>query len=223
MTVKGERIVGFCRQSIIVNRNVMAPRHKTQVTARVAVAATNQMATEHRTITVLDVGTGSGAIILVVAKETEDSNMKIEYLACDISVEALQVARRNADHLKKANVVEFFQSDLLTSIPTVPDVIIANLPYVPDGQEPPELAREEPRCAVFDTGDGTEILDKLCTQIDQLQRKGNGPKRLIFETDPNLVERSMDIIRLRFRNHPSSVVVHADQNLDLRTVEVSWT
>ncbi len=77
---------------------------------------------------VLDLGTGSGAIILALKSEYQD---KIEAYACDVSEKTLAVARENADSLKLK--VDFFCSNWFDSIPSLKfSLIVSNPPYIRD-------------------------------------------------------------------------------------------
>lgn len=111
--------------------------------------------------TVLDVGTGSGAIALAI----KHARPSLRVTACDVSEEALAVARGNAERLGLA--VPMLRSDLLAHVPTPAGgwaVITANLPYV---REPvwrtlsPEVQRFEPRLALDGGEDGLDVIRRL--------------------------------------------------------------
>ena len=111
---------------------------------------------------VLDVGTGSGAIALTFAAERPAA----EVLAVDISHEALNLACENATRLGLAERVQFSQNDLLSGVKGAFDLIVANLPYIAQG-ELASLSREVQRDPVLalDGGPlGTEIIDRLIEQ-----------------------------------------------------------
>jgi len=102
-----------------VNQNVLIPRPETEdlVDWVLQDLKTGQ--------SILDIGTGSGAIAISLAK-----NSQAKVSALDISEEALQVAKRNA---KKNNTpIDFYQADILeaTSLPDSFDIIVSNPPYV---------------------------------------------------------------------------------------------
>lgn len=113
---------------------------------------------------IVDVGTGSGCIAVTLARELE--NAKI--FACDISMAALNVARRNAARHELENRIEFLESDLLAAFPQTPfaDFILSNPPYVA-AHELPTLQREvrdwEPHTALTDHGDGLSFYRRLLT------------------------------------------------------------
>lgn len=116
-------------------------------------------------LSVLEVGTGSGAVSVWLAKNFPAG----KFFASDISKAALELARRNSAAQQVTNL-QFFQSDLLTNLPAdfYPDVIVANLPYIPSSRLPslPTSVRDfEPHLALFGGADGFAIIDRLLTQI----------------------------------------------------------
>ena len=106
----------FRHIDLAVDRRVLIPRPETELLV--------ELALELRPATVLDVGTGSGAIALAVANELPDATV----LATDIYPETLDVARANAERLGLADRVRFE----LGSLPGEGsfDLLLANLPYV---------------------------------------------------------------------------------------------
>jgi len=106
---------------------------------------------------VLDVGTGSGAVALALACERPD----LEVWGSDVSEDALQVARANAERLELP--VRFVAGDLLVG---KFDAVVANLPYVQDGYElPRDVVGYEPAVALFGGPDGLEIVRRLVAQL----------------------------------------------------------
>jgi release factor glutamine methyltransferase len=134
---------GFRRLELAVDRRVLIPRPETELLVEVAL--------ERHPRTLLDVGTGSGAIALAVADELPDCDVT----AADTSSAALEVAGANAEGLGLADRVRFFEG-------TVPedgefDLILANLPYVSEREWPalqPEVTQWEPREALLAGPDG---------------------------------------------------------------------
>jgi release factor glutamine methyltransferase len=107
---------------------------------------------------VIDVGTGSGAVALALAAERPD----LRVTGSDVSVAALELARENAMRLRLAGRVEFVAADLLPEGRAAPDAVLANLPYVPDGEElPPEVGEYEPPGALFAGPDGLDVIRRL--------------------------------------------------------------
>jgi release factor glutamine methyltransferase len=141
---------GFRHLDLAVDRRVLIPRPETELLVEVAL--------ERQPASVLDIGTGSGAIALAVADELPGC----EVTASDTSPRALEVARANADRLGLADRVRF-------SAGTIPDggdfdLVLANLPYVPE-RDWPGLQREvtewEPREALLAGPDGLDAYRAL--------------------------------------------------------------
>jgi release factor glutamine methyltransferase len=110
---------------------------------------------------VLDVGTGSGALAVTLALELPAAQV----CATDISPDALRIARRNA--LSLGARVEFACCDLAAALRGPFDLIVANPPYVPDGEIEGlqrEIREHEPRVALSGGGDGLALYRRLLPQ-----------------------------------------------------------
>ena len=120
----------------------------------------------------LDVGTGSGCIALALASELPHA----EIHACDISDDALEMARTNAARLALGGKVLFRKSDLLAVYAGEQfDYIISNPPYVgeADADKVQKQVREfEPKIAVFSGREGMEIYRRLIPQAHDALRPG---------------------------------------------------
>jgi release factor glutamine methyltransferase len=100
---------------------------------------------------VADVGTGSGAVAITLALRSP----QVEVWASDTCANALVLARLNADRLGAQ--VHCVKGDLLEGLPRDLDLIVANLPYLPEGLG----YADEPAKAVFSTGDGLDHYRRL--------------------------------------------------------------
>lgn len=123
--------------------------------------------------TVVDVGTGSGAVALAI----KSSRRELRVVAIDRSDEALAVAADNATRLGFTDV-ELLLGDLLLPLPVElhPELIIANLPYIPSGEIAglaPEV-RAEPRLALDGGPDGLDPIRRLVPQAFARLRPGGG-------------------------------------------------
>jgi release factor glutamine methyltransferase len=120
----------------------------------------------------VDVGTGSGCIALAMASELPHA----EIHACDISEEALEIARVNAARLALGGRVLFRKSDLLSVYAGEHfDFVISNPPYVGecDADKVQKQVREfEPKVAVFSGREGMEIYRRLVPQAHKHLRPG---------------------------------------------------
>ena len=137
----------FRRISLAVDRRVLIPRPETELLVELGCSLAPGAS-------VLDVGTGSGAVALALKHERPD----LDVHATDISADALAVARANAARLGLA--VRFLEGDLTCGLRC--DAVLANLPYVEAGAElAPEISRYEPPAALFGGADGLDLVRRL--------------------------------------------------------------
>ena len=134
---------------------------------------------------IVDVGTGSGAIALALAKELPSA----EIHATDICAEALEVARANAARHELGARIKFHQTDLLgTMPPEVFDFVVSNPPYVGQSEEDQvqlEVRKFEPRNAVFAGPTGLEVIERLIPQAREALRLGGW---LVFEISGTIAD-----------------------------------
>ncbi len=123
-------------------------------------------------IKIVDVGTGSGAIILAIASELSDIPRKLT--AVDISSKALAIAKENASNLSVEDI-EFIESDLLDRYKDTADIIVSNPPYISNDEMKmlsPEVLRE-PELALRAGDRGLDIYKRLIPQaFDKLKTGG---------------------------------------------------
>jgi release factor glutamine methyltransferase len=153
----------FYGRKFAVTRDVLVPRPETELLVEQALAFCRERRLQ--TPVIADIGTGSGALGVTLAYELPGARV----IATDVSAEALEVARRNADALGVAERVEFRDGNLFEPLVERCDVVVCNPPYVlsgyldgPDAQ--PELAFE-PRGALDGGGDGMDVLGPLLRSL----------------------------------------------------------
>ncbi|MSP22787.1 MAG: peptide chain release factor N(5)-glutamine methyltransferase [Dehalococcoidia bacterium] len=147
-----------------VGPGCLVPRPETETLVEAALAAIREHPHAHRLVRVADVGTGSGAVALAVAKHA----LQAEVFATDASTEALEWAGRNRAHLGLTDRVVLLTGDLLEPIGEPLDVVLANLPYIPteEVERLPEVIRtHEPRLAVDGGEDGLDLYRRLAEQL----------------------------------------------------------
>ena len=114
---------------------------------------------------ILDVGTGTGCIALMLKKLYPESTVD----ACDISLEALDLAKENSEINNLE--INLFQSDLLSDIDEVDyDIIVANLPYIPTetlSSLESEVVDYEPLVALDGGVDGLLYINRLIKEIEE--------------------------------------------------------
>ena len=163
----------FWGLDLLVSPAVLIPRPETEhvVEAVLELVKDSRLDGTGR-LKLLDVGTGSGCIALALASELPQT----EIHACDISEEALEVARINAARLALGGRVLFRKSDLLGVYAGENfNFIISNPPYVgeADADKVQKQVREfEPKIAVFSGQEGMEIYRRLIPQAHEHLRPG---------------------------------------------------
>ena len=159
--------VEFCGRSFRCDKRALVPRPETEQLIELLITHFKSEIADSRMI---DVGTGSGIIALTLAAEFP----KAEIVGADISEDALMLARENAERLGLADRVHFLQSNLLESVQTHFDLIVANLPYV-STEDRHNLSREvlhDPEVALFAGARGDELVRQLIGQASSWLRPG---------------------------------------------------
>lgn len=170
-----------------VDQRVLIPRPETEVlvdAARELIAG--------RAVTIVDLGTGSGAIAVAIAAHEQ----RVRVIATDSSRDALAVAESNALANGVAERVEFRHGDLLAPITERVDIVCANLPYLPDASvdrwvgERSSLAFE-PRVAVLAGSDGLDVIRRCIVDLRRVLGPGGAA---FFECDPPQVAAVLDLL-----------------------------
>ena len=114
----------FYKDIFFVNENVLIPQPDTEVLVEKAIDILKNMKSDAK---VLDLCTGSGAIAISIKKEMPD----IKMYASDISLKALEVAKKNTKNiLEDSNKIEFVESNMFENINEKFDIIVSNPPYI---------------------------------------------------------------------------------------------
>jgi release factor glutamine methyltransferase len=172
----------FFSLSFDVTPDVLIPRPETEHLVVEALDLIRAYPSTHRTLSVADVGTGSGAIAVSIAKHTADCHIT----AVDICEKALAVARGNAQRHEVLDRMEFLASDLLSGLPAEPqfELIVSNPPYVSQSEMETladDVKRFEPRLALLGGENGTELIARLIPQAAERLRDGGW---LLIEFSP---------------------------------------
>ncbi len=159
----------FYSTEFYVAPGVLIPRPETELLVEEALRLLRARSGRGLEPVFVDVGTGSGAIVVSVAKHCTGARC----FGLDKSPSALQIAALNAKRPRLAGRVELLSSDLLDALPVQVDVIAANLPYVPTSvweTLPPEIQRYEPREALDGGRDGLDVIRRLIAQAPSKMR-----------------------------------------------------
>jgi release factor glutamine methyltransferase len=153
----------FWGRPFVITSAVLVPRPETELIVEEALARLRAFA-EPR---IADIGTGSGVLAVTLAAEVPAARVT----ATDLSSDALEVAKQNADRHRVDTRIAFLNTSYLDGVPSTFDLIVANPPYVRDGDKS-ALARDvrhEPDMALFGGPDGlrdvTGALDAAAEKL----------------------------------------------------------
>ena len=162
--IKGKET--FFSRDFIVNEDVLIPRYETEELVENILYKIDDYFEDYESIDLCDVGTGSGAIAISLALEES----KLNVVATDISKEALEVARLNAQELG-ANI-EFYQGDMLEPLidrEMKVDIFVSNPPYIPVEQDIESVVKDnEPHVALFGGNDGLYFYRKILSKVQSV-------------------------------------------------------
>lgn len=158
---------GFFESDFEVARNVLIPRPETEILVEEALKLLNHDPCDFCTQKVLELGAGSGAIIVSLAKAAP----RHLYMANDISLPALEIAKKNACRIV-GNRIGFFAGDWFSPLKDRPgfDLIVSNPPYIPlaDIRElAPEIRKYEPKIALDGGDDGLLCFRTILKEAHQ--------------------------------------------------------
>ena len=193
-----------------ITKDVLIPRPETELLVDKAIAWLNAHADRR---SVADIGTGSGAIAISIAKNVPDARI----LATDISPAVLEVAKRNAEKFNVQHQIEFVECDLLPesgvqnqnsgSWPATFDLLCSNLPYIPTATlHELRVFGREPTLAMDGGADGLDLYRRLFKLIpDRLISRGIS----LLETEAST---GVKILSLAYDSF-SDVNIHLHQDL----------
>ena len=159
----------FWTLDLKVSADVLTPRPETELLVEAALA----MIAPDAPARVLDLGVGSGAILLAVLNDRP----KATGVGVDSSEAALAVARANAVALALGDRIELRHGDWCAGLDQTFDVVLSNPPYIPTGDIvslAPEVAQHEPRLALDGGPDGLDAYRTIIAQLPKILRPGGG-------------------------------------------------
>lgn len=177
--------VNFYGLKFIVNKNVLIPRFETEELVEQVVEYTKDLNKDK--IKILDLGCGSGAIGLTLKSILKDSEVTLT----DISKEALEVAKLNANNLNLD--VTFIESDWFSNVKLEKyDIIVSNPPYIRTDEEIEEIVKNnEPSLALYGGADGLDCYRKILANIKPYL---NNKFLIAFEIGESQEEEIYDIV-----------------------------
>ncbi len=145
----------FWSKDFLVNRNTLIPRPETELLCEKVIEIF-----KNKNLHILDMGTGSGCIILSILSELKIARG----VAIDISSKAINVAKKNAKTLGLKKRIKFFNKSLEDIYGYKFDLIVSNPPYIRSSDIknlPEEVKRFEPKIALDGGKDGLDVIKKV--------------------------------------------------------------
>ncbi len=223
-----------------VNKNVLIPRPETEQIVELAMKNLSSAIQRNEKIIIADIGTGSGNIIISMAKWLKKSKLPItnyQLLASDISSKVLLLARKNAKIHKVDKKIKFLQGDLLEPLTkTIKKEklkiqnskfkiqITANLPYLSKkiyASTPADVKKYEPKNALYSSEKGLGHYKNLFGQINFLITNYRLPITLFLEFSPEQKNRLAKLIENYFPQ--SKIKFSRDLSGKWRTCEIGIT
>ena len=145
----------FWSKRFFVNKNTLIPRPETELLVEKLVTIFRK-----KRVTILDIGTGTGCIIVSLLSEFKNSTG----IAVDISNEAIMVAKENACKFKLSNRIKFLNKPFEDLYNKKFDLIVSNPPYIKSMEIKnlsDDIKKFEPRMALDGGNDGLDLIKKV--------------------------------------------------------------
>lgn len=183
----------FYGRTFRVNKHVLVPRPETEELVEGILSRARELFEDPKTVSIADIGTGSGAIAISLALELQNESVT----AVDISEDALNIAKENASRLNAP--VSFLHGDLVDPVKGRKlDIVVSNPPYISqeDYEGLDSLVREhEPILALVGGEDGYDLYRRLASDLPEVM---STPGLIGFEVGEKQARTVADMLRASF-------------------------
>jgi len=152
----------FWSKSFFVNHNTLIPRPETELMVEKLIKIYKD-----KKISILDIGTGSGCILISLLCELKNS----QGVGIDISKKALAVAKKNSEIHKTSNNIKFFNQSIDSKFNIKFDLIVSNPPYIRSNEIKnlsEDIKKYEPRIALDGGNDGLDLIKKIIYKTEYI-------------------------------------------------------
>jgi release factor glutamine methyltransferase len=211
---------------LMVGPGTLIPRPETEVLVEIALERCKTIENISEYLNIIDVGTGSGAIAITLARYL--SNFRV--YGIDVSEDALRWAKKNEELFNLHDNIELNRGDLLSDISVALEhktsVLVANLPYIPTEEAntlPEEIREQEPFVAIDGGEDGLDLFRRLAVQLSSVLTPDLGC--VLFEVGAGQISWVEDIIRDGIEPITDKVLKvshHRDLTNTRRVLEISY-
>jgi release factor glutamine methyltransferase len=188
----------FRHLELKVGPGVLVPRPESELLVEAVLTRIEKM---NGPVSVVDLGSGSGALALAIATESPQTHV----IAVEKSADAIHWLKENVSFIDEK--VRILESDVATALEGVKcDVVIANPPYIPDNEAlPKDVATHEPAVALFGGPDGMRTPRLFVSAAARLLKPGGF---LAIEHHETQAEEVGDVLTLEFED----ILLHKDLN-----------
>ena len=180
--------VDFYDINLLVNENVLIPRFETETLVEKTINYSKMLSNP---LDILDIGTGSGAIAITLAK-----HLNSQITATDISEKALELAKKNAQ--KNNAQITFKKSDILNNVQGQFDIVISNPPYIAKNEQIETLVKNnEPHIALYAEDNGLYFYKEILKNIKPHLKEKN---LIAFEIGMTQSKQIINIVKTYFPN-----------------------
>ncbi len=198
-----QHIIGysyFYGYQMKVNSQVLIPRPETEELVSYVLQTYDQVF-QDAAVDVVDIGTGSGAIAIALAKEEPHFSV----VATDISHEALVVAKENAR--RNEAKVSFLEGDMMEPLISQQlrfDILVSNPPYIPEDEYVEDMVKKnEPNVALFGGVDGMHFYEIILSQAHHILKEKN---IILFEHSHSKKKKMIALANRYFPNGKVEVI-----------------
>lgn len=184
-----QQIIGrayFAGDKFFVSSDTLIPRPETEFIINVC-----QNNCLNKKPKIIDIGTGSGCIAIELAKVFPQAMVD----GVDISVSALEIAKKNAVFHNVSDRVNFYQSDVFSNVSEKFDILVSNPPYIPFSdiqQVQSNVYKYEPKTALFAEDDGLFFYKKIISEAKNYLNKN---ALIVFECGVHQAEKIAEIFK----------------------------
>lgn len=207
----------FYNLTFKVDKNVLIPRPETELLVDLALKEISNSKFQVSSFMIIDIGTGSGCIIISLLKQLQVSpqsnkfgagQANFKFYGIDISAKAIKIAKQNAKTHQVGKKIKFFKGNLLNplkrrALQAARDtqfIIVANLPYLSKSiyrSASPDVKKFEPEIALLSPDEGLDHYAKLFRQI-QKSRISSRKLRIFLEISPEQKNKISKLIKSLF-------------------------
>ena len=191
----------FYESTFVISNDVLDPRPETELIVEIA----NDFIKKNKVKNILDIGTGSGCILLSILKE----NKKVNGLGIDLSKEAIKIARKNSKKLQLEKNSNFLISNWMNSINFKYDLVVSNPPYIASGDIKKLSKNVKDFDPILSLDGGDDGLDCYRVIAKDLKRVINKNAIIIIEIGHN---QSLSVIEIFKKNNFKLIKKYNDIN-----------